>query len=434
MPLPSEVLVVNRRHFLQSSAAGAGAVLLAKTAAGAADRPNDRIRIAVMGVRGRGKDLIRGFAKCPDTEVVALVDVDDRVVPEALKTLAPLQKSEPKVEKDVRKVLEDPTITALGVAAPDHWHALATIWGCQAGKHVYCEKPASHDLVEGRRMVEAARKYNRVVQIGTQRRSGQQFHSALEFVHSGKLGKVPMAKAWIGGARKSIGHKKDGPTPAGVDYDLWSGPASLRPFNPNRFHYEWHWNWDYGTGEIGNNGIHGLDVCRWMLGLEAPTRITSGGGKLFYDDDRQTPDTQVAVFDFPGATLVWEHRIWAPKPTGENESFGMALYGEKGTLTFGSKGWRVTDGPEASDKGDDHSMQQQHFQNFLDCIRSGNRPNADVEEGHKSTRLCHLGNIAYRTGRALKFDAATETIVDDADANKLLRRSYRPPFVVPETV
>src|SRR5205823_4910683 len=227
------------------------------------------------------------------------------------KDLAPIQKSEPKVEKDVRKVLEDPSITALVVAAPDHWHALATVWACQAGKHVYCEKPASHNVVEGRRMVEAARKHNRVVQIGTHRRSFPHYQSAAEFVRSGKLGKVPMAKAWIGGARKSIGHKKDGDVPKGVDYDLWTGPAPLRPFNPNRFHYEWHWNWDYGTGEIGNNGIHGLDVVRWLLDLDAPKRVFSGGGVLFFDDDRETPDTQTVTYEFDKCSVVWEHRIWA---------------------------------------------------------------------------------------------------------------------------
>ncbi|HEY1381350.1 MAG TPA: Gfo/Idh/MocA family oxidoreductase, partial [Gemmataceae bacterium] len=403
--------------------------LLARTVAGAAAKPSERVRVAVMGVHGRGRDLARGFARCPDAEVVTLIDPDENVVPRAVKELSGLQKAEPKVEKDVRKVLEDPTITALVVAAPDHWHALATVWGCQAGKHVYCEKPASHNIVEGRRMVRAARRHNRVVQIGTQRRSIPHFQSAAEFIRSGKLGKVPLAKAWIGGARPSIGHKTDGPTPAGVDYDLWTGPAPLRPFNPNRFHYEWHWNWAYGTGEIGNNGIHGLDVLRWVLNLDAPTRVTSGGGKNFYDDDRQTPDTQVATFDFPGTTLVWEHRIWAPKPT-EGESFGIAFHGEKGTLSFNKKGWHVTDGPAASDEGKE--TESPHLQNFLDCVRSGGRPNADVEEGHKSTRLCHLGNIAFRTGRVVNFDAATETIKDNAEANKLLGRTYRAPFAVPD--
>jgi predicted dehydrogenase len=345
--------------------------------------------------------------------------------------LTSAQKSPPKFEKDVRRVLDDPSITALVIAAPDHWHALATVWACQAGKHVYVEKPVSHNLVEGRRMVEAARRHKRVVQVGTQRRSGAHFQSAAEFVRSGKLGKVPFARAWIGGARPSIGHKADGPVPKGVDYDLWTGPATLRPFNPNRFHYEWHWHWDYGTGELGNNGIHGLDVLRWVLGLDAPVRVTSGGGRHFYDDDRQSPDTQIATFDFPDTTMVWEHRIWAPKPT-QGEAFGMTLYGEKGTLVFDRKGWHVEDGAEASDKAQE--VDRAHLQNFLDCVRSSNRPNADIEDGHKSTQLCHLGNIAFRLGRALTFDGATETIKDDAEANKLLGRSYRAPFVLPEKV
>jgi predicted dehydrogenase len=422
---------IHRRRFLQTSGAAAGAALLAHTVAGTGAKPNERIRLAVMGLHGRGRDLMRGFARCPDAEIVTLIDPDDTVIPRAVKDLSGVQKAEPKVEKDVRKVLDDPTITAIAIAAPDHWHALATVWACQAGKHVYCEKPASHNLIEGRRMVEAARKYDRVVQIGTQRRSMPHFQSAAELLHAGKLGKVPMAKTWIGGARPSIGHKPDGPVPVGVDYNLWTGPAPLRPFNPNRFHYEWHWNWDYGTGELGNNGIHGLDVLRWLLTLDAPTRITSGGGKLFYDDDRQTPDTQIAAFDFPGTTLVWEHRIWAPR-SHDGESFGLTFYGEKGTMVFDRKGWHVVDGVEASDKAQE--TDRAHFQNFLDCVRSGHRPNADVEEGHKSTRLCHLGNIAYRTGRTLHFDGVTETIKDDPEANKLLGRSYSAPFVMPEKV
>jgi predicted dehydrogenase len=413
---------VDRRRFLQTSAA-----LLAATAAGAAERPNDRVRLAIMGVRGRGLELIRGFSKLSDVEIVTLVDPDENVIPKAVKELTALDKPEPKVEKDVRKVLDDPSITALVVAAPDHWHALATIWACQAGKHVYCEKPASHNMVEGRKMVEAARKHNRVVQIGTQRRSMPHIQKAAEFVRDGKLGKVPMAKAWILGNRPSIGHKPDGPTPSGVDYDLWTGPAPLRPFNPNRFHYEWHWNWDYGTGEVGNNGIHGLDVLRMILNLDAPTRVTSAGGKYFYDDDRQTPDTQVVSYDFPGTTVTWEHRIWAPKPT-EGEAFGVTLYGEKGTLIIGKKGWRVVDGTPVTEKGTETI--EPHLQNFLACIGSGSRPNADIEEGHKSARLCHLGNIAFRTGRTVNFDAATETITNDAEANKLLGRCYRTPFAI----
>jgi predicted dehydrogenase len=342
------------------------------------------------------------------------------------------QKREARVEKDFRHALDDKDVTALAIAAPDHWHAPATVWACQAGKHVYCEKPASHNLIEGRRMVEAARKYDRVVQLGTQRRSGASYQSAAEFIRAGKLGKVPFARTWIAGNRPSIGRKSDGDVPKGVDYSLWLGPAPERPFNANRFHYEWHWNWDYGTGELGNNGIHYLDVARMLVGLDAPTRVSAGGGLLFYEDDHQTPDTHVATFDFPGTCVTWEHHIWS-KTGSEGKSSGILVYGEKGTLVIDDKGWQVIDGIEASDKGAE--IERPHLQNFLDCIRDrSKRPNADIEEGHKSTRLCHLGNIALRVGRTLHFDAKTETIEYDSEANQLLGRTYRKPFVMPDKV
>ena len=340
---------LHRRDFLRTAAASA-ASLSALTAAGAADQPNDKLLLAVIGVHGRGRDLLQGFAAFDDVEVAYVCDPDSDNVGRSAQDGAEPAEAQPKVEKDLRRVLEDKDVDAVVVATPDHWHALATVWACQAGKHVYVEKPVSHNLVEGRRMVEAARKYDRVVQVGTQRRSGAHFQSAAEFVRSGKLGKVPFAQAWIAGDRKSIGHKPDADPPAGVDYDLWLGPAPERPFNPNRFHYNWHWNWDYGTGEIGNNGIHGLDVVRWVLGLDAPARVTSGGGKLFYDDDQQTPDTQVVAFDFPGTTLV----VGAPhlvEDRLEGDAFGIALYGEKGTLVFDKKGWHVQDGAEGVGQG-----------------------------------------------------------------------------------
>jgi predicted dehydrogenase len=421
---------IDRRHFLKTSAATL-TTMSALTAAGAADRPNEKIILGIMGVNGRGRDLIRGFSALENAHIAYVCDPDDRVIPKALAAINPRQPQPPKVEKDVRRVLEDKDITALVIAAPDHWHALAMIWACQAGKHVYVEKPISHNLVEGRRMVEAARNYDRVVQVGTQRRSGAHFASAAELVRSGQLGKVPFVRTWIAGNRPSIGHKADGPTPSGVDYDLWSGPAPLRPFNPNRFHYVWHWHWDYGTGELGNNGIHALDVARWMLGLDAPLRVTAGGGKFFYDDDQQTPDTMVVSFEFPNTCLTWEHRIWS-KTGIEGQDYGVIIYGQKGTLVFDPKGWHVTDGIEASDKAGE--LEKSHLSNFLDCIREHKRPNADIEEGHKSTRLCHLGNIAFRVGRKLAFDADQETFLNDEEANRLLRRAYRKPFILPEKV
>jgi predicted dehydrogenase len=361
-------------------------------------------------------------------EVTHLIDPDESFVPAALAVVKKKQSAEPRVETDVRRVLDDKSVTALVVAAPDHWHALATVWACQAGQHVYVEKPVSHNLVEGRRMVQAARKHNRIVQVGTQRRSAGHVLAAREFVKSGKLGKVPFARTWIAGNRPSIGKKADGPVPKGVDYSVWLGPAADRPFNPNRFHYNWHWFWEYGTGELGNNGIHGLDVARLVLGLDAPTRVTSSGGKYFYNDDQQTPDTQIASFDFPGCTLVWEHRIWA-KTGLEGAPFGVALHGEKGTLVFDSKGWHVRDGVEASHE-EDGGLMAAHVRDFFDRIRDGKAPNADIEEGHKSTRLCHLGNIAFRLGKTLHFDAATET-TGDQEADKLLGREYRAPFTLP---
>ena len=210
--------------------------------------------------------------------------------------------------------------------------------------------------------------------------------------------------------------------PKGVDYDLWLGPAPQRPFNRNRFHYEWHWNWDYGTGEIGNNGIHGLDLARWLLDLDAPTRVSAGGGKLFYDDDRQTPDTHIATFDFPNTTLIWEHRIWSR--TGfDGQSFSVALYGERGTLICDGRGWRIIDGIEGGEKAVD--MERPHLRNFIDCIKQPRRPNADIEDGHKSTRLCHLGNIAYRTGHTVHLDPHSHQIVNDKEASALWGRAYR---------
>jgi predicted dehydrogenase len=422
-------MTLDRRDFLRTTAATTATLtaLSASRAAGA----NDRITLAVMGLHGRGKELIKAFLPIENIEIAYLCDPDSNVLPAAVKLVEDKKKSTPKTEKDIRKVLQDKSVDAIVVAAPDHWHALATIWGCQAGKHVYVEKPCSHNLVEGRRMVEAARKYRRVVQVGTQRRSGPHYQSAADFVRSGKLGKIPFVRTWIAGNRKSIGHKKDAPVPAGVDYNLWLGAAPERPFNPNRFHYNWHWNWDYGTGELGNNGIHALDLARMLMDLDAPLRITAGGGKFFYDDDQQTPDTQIVTYDFPTCSVIWEHRIWSKTGVG-GQAWGVMVYGEKGTLVFDRKGWHVEDGIQASDKAG--GMMEQHARNFLTCIRDGKRPNADIEEGHKSTRLCHLGNIAFRTGRAIRFDAKTETIPGDKEAAGLLGRSYRAPFVVPDKV
>ncbi len=420
-----------RREFLAASAL----TLSAASYTRAADKPNEKVRVAVMGLRVRGKQLAPVFAAVPGVELTHLVDPDPAMVKPALDALkAP--DSPPKIETDIRKVLDDKTVTAIVVSAPDHWHALATIWAAERGKHVYVEKPVSHNLIEGRRMVDAARKYKVVIQAGTQRRSSTSVAAAREYVQSGKLGKVAFARAWITGGRPNIGHTKPETPPKGVDYSLWLGPAD-GAFTKNRFHYNWHWFWDLGTGEIGNNGIHGLDAARNILGVDAPTKISCSGGKYYYDDDQQTPDTQIAAFDFPtgpggaaGCTLIWEHRVWEQKGQGpEGQSYGISIHGDKGTMLFTNDAWQIRggDGTAEKPKGD---MVATHVSNFVAAVRGTEKPNAEIEIGHTSTRLCHLGNIAFRTGKTLKFDAKTET-TDDPTANKLLGREYRKGFELP---
>jgi predicted dehydrogenase len=308
---------------------------------------------------------------------------------------------------------------------------MLTVLACQAGKDVYVEKPASHNVVEGRRMVEAARKYNRVVQLGTQRRSAPYVHEAIDRVRSGAIGKVGMARAWTHQKRHGIGHGQPAAVPPGLDYAMWQGPAPDRPYQENRVHYAWHWFWNWGTGELGNNGIHCVDLARWGLGVDAPTTVSSSGGKYTFDDDQETPDTQIATWEFPGACLVYEHRIWSNHPE-EGSLFGIAFYGEKGTLIIGERGWRIEDGQAAKGQPSPDG-QRLHVQNFLDCVKSRQKPNADIEIGHLSTRLCLLGNIAFRVGKKLAFDPAREAF-HDAEANALLAREYSHRFEMPSQV
>src|SRR6516165_2156320 len=330
---------IDRRAFLTAGATG---IMAASRSATRGADANERVRVAVIGVRSRGAELAREFARNKGSEVVAVCDIDDANFAKPVKAVEAISNKAPRTEKDFRRLLDDKTIDAIAIAAPDHWHALLTVMGCQAGKDVYCEKPASHNIIEGRRMVEAARKYNRVVQLGTQRRSMPHVKEAIGRVQSGELGKVGMARAWIHQKRTEIGHGKPGPVPAGVDYAMWQGPAPDRPFMSNRFHYNWHWFWNWGTGEIGNNGIHGLDVARWGLGAEAPLTVASSGGKYVFDDDQEVPDTQVVTFEFPTACLVWEHRMWS-KHGMDGSGFGIAFYGDKGTVVVDEKGWHVAD-------------------------------------------------------------------------------------------
>jgi predicted dehydrogenase len=470
---------MDRRRFLMN-AAGATAGMVAPTVITRAfGSPNDRIRVAVVGFHGQGKSHIGAINKLKDQniELAALCDVDESLIAEQMKLLEK-QDIRPKTYTDIRKLVEDKSIDALSIATPNHWHALATIWACQNGKDVYVEKPASHNIFEGRKMVEAARKYNRIVQVGMQSRSSPALREAVQKMREGVIGEVYMARGLCFKWRDTIGKKPDGPVPAGVHYETWLGPAPERPFNPNRFHYNWHWNWDYGNGDNGNQGIHEWDIARWGLGVKIPTKAMSMGGHYMFDDDQQTPNTQVCTLEFEEGgkkkMLVFEVRHWMSNHEGGigegrgSEADGVppaegqvqapppaAAKGRKGggrapdpntigNIFYGSEGYLVISGyttyktflGKTQQPGPGRTESGNHHANFFQAMRSRKIAdlNGDIQEGYESAVSMHLANISYRTGRAINFDPKTEKIVGDAEASKLLTRNYRAPFVVPEKV
>ncbi|MBM3746644.1 MAG: Gfo/Idh/MocA family oxidoreductase [Acidobacteria bacterium] len=416
--------VMERRYFLPTAVLGV-------TAARRAPAASDRIRIAVMGVRGRGRALTRDFLQLPEVDIACVCEVDDNVLSAAVKIVQEMRAKTPPVVRDIRKALDDRNLDAVVIATPDHWHAPATVLACAAGKDVYVEKPASHNLREGRLMVEAARRNGRIVQHGTQARSRASVRQAIEYAHSGQIGRVLMAKAWNVQLRADIGRRPDSPVPQGLDYDTWTGPAPLLPFNENRFHYKWHWHWNYGTGDIGNDGVHQIDIARWALGVGAPARVTGMGRKLFFEDDQQTPDTMNLTFEYSDKALVFEMRIWNPYGL-EGADNAVAVYGSQGMVQIGDD-VKIFDA-----KGKLVSHQKgtpaEHARNFVEAMRSRKPPHAEIEIGHLSSLHAHLGNIVARTGRALQFDPKTETITGDAEASRLLRREYRQHWSVPKGV
>lgn len=429
--------MTTRRAFMLAAAGSAAPAFL--TSAGA----NERFTIGMMGIRGRGRSLLNGFAEMPDVRVKTICDVDERLFDRGIAEVSDRQDIAPGVETDFRHLLDDPDIDLVVMGTPTHWHALPTILACQAGKHVYVEKPAGHNIVEGRAMLDAARKYNCVVQVGIQSRSGTNYEEACEYIRSGALGKVAFAKGWESARQQGIGYPPNEPVPDGVDYDMWLGPAPKRPFNRNRFHGSWRWFFDYGTGDLGNDGVHRVDYARRGLaaGFEAmgktlpdwPTAVSAAGGKLFFDDAQEWPDTLVVTWDYPGATLMYEMRNWQPAPMN-GEAEGSAVYGENGYVVIGNGSWRafdehnriVADG--ASTKNDDDAR---HKRDMLNAIRNGTLPACDIEIGHCASGLVHLGNVAWRTDRKLRFDPILESFGTDAEANKLLGREYREPWALP---
>ncbi len=423
----------NRRTFLARAGAGAAALALGRGARAAG--PNDRINVAVVGVRGRGGSHVDAFTKHKATTVVALCDVDARAIERPARQVEERTGKAPKRAADLRQLLDDKDVDVVSIATPNHWHALATVWACQAGKDVYVEKPATHNVSEGRKMVEAARKHGRVVQVGTQNRSIAGVREAMDFLHADKLGPIFLARALCYKPRGSIGVKPDGPVPDGVDYDLWLGPAPARPFNPNRFHYEWHWNWDYGNGDIGNQGIHQMDVARWGLNRqEFPVAVQSSGGRYGYEDQGQTPNTQTAAFRYKDALLEFEVRGLPTNPE-QGIRVGNLFYGPEGYLALDGDRWSTFLGPKG-EPGPTGRGGGDHFGNFVDAVlsRTPETLTAPPIEGHLSSSLCHLANISYRLGRSLKVDPSSETFVGDSEADAMLTRDYREPFAMPESV
>jgi predicted dehydrogenase len=452
---------MKRRRFLEMTAgstlvAGASPLLWGNSSRwiGA----NDRVRIGVVGIHGMGQSHIEEFSKLPGVEVAALCDIDENLFPEIVKKhFTDRGRPKPKTFFDLRRLYEDKEIDAITVVTPNHWHALAGMWAMQAGKHVTIEKPVCHNFFEGRKLVEAAKKYKVIVQHGMEQRSNPSAQTAVEFMRKGGLGEIYMAKGLCFKWRDTIGHFEDEPVPASVHYDLWLGPAPRRPFNKNRFHYNWHWNWDYGNGDIGNQGVHEIDVARWGLGVTLPTRVTAVGGHFMFRDDQQTPNMLMAIFEFDspegGADrkkiLQFEVRGWITNReagigegkgdaaggymVSDDNTIGNLFYGSKGYMAKDVNAWKTFLGKKL-EPGPSGRGQGNHYQDFVNAIRADNQELAkgDILEGHYSAALVHLANISFRLGRSLKFDPASERFVGDDEANRMLRREYRAPFIVPD--
>jgi predicted dehydrogenase len=423
---------ISRRNFLkQSSVFAAGLATLGSVVSlRAAKSPNDKVVVAIIGCNARGMAHIAGYLPLPNAEIGYICDVDSRAVEKGIAAVARKQQRKPQGVKDFRSILDNKDVDAVSIATPDHWHAPATILACAAGKHVYVEKPGSHNLHESELMVAAARKYKRVVQMGNQRRSWPWVIESIDALHAGEIGNVYFARGWYTNHRTSIGHGKPAPVPAWLDYSLWQGPAPERPFQDNVIHYNWHWFWNWGTGELGNNGVHALDLARWGLQVELPRRVTCGGNRYFYQDDWETPDTMMATFDFGDKGITWEGQSCAPRGF-EGASFGVSFYGEKGCMAVAGSNCTIYD---LNNKVVREIKAQQeglfdfdtiHFANFLDGIREGKELRSGIEEGQKSTVLCHLGNIAWRTGHTINFDPKERKIVGDKEAIALVSRTYR---------
>ena len=435
----------SRREFIRRVSSGAavaafGGLGPAFTAKGYAQvrRANDRVHVAVMGVNSRGHALARNFAQQDNCRVTYVCDVDSRATERTVAAVAKIQGEAPRAAGDFRRCLEDKDLQALVIAAPDHWHAPAALLACKAGKDVYLEKPCSHSPAEGEMLTAGAKKYGRTVQLGTQRRSWPNVVEALTELRGGIIGRPYFAKGWYANNRKSIGTGVEAAVPDWLDWELWQGPAPRMAFRDNVVHYNWHWFWHWGTGEALNNGTHMLDMMRWGLGVEYPVRVASSGGRFHFADDWETPDTQVITLDFAeNVSMAWEGRSCSGR-TIDGVAAGTIFHGETGSMLIDGNSYRVEDLDEKvvrevqdpakidprNTMNPADTLDGVHIRNFLDSIRGTARLNSEVREGHISTLLCQLGNIAHRVGRSLNVDARTGHIVGDPAAARYWERAY----------
>lgn len=425
-----------RRDFVIASAAlstMATTAMAGPQAEGKTDGDKRPVRLGVMGL-SRGQSLATGFNKLDGVEIAWVCDVDARRLSNSVKQLQEQGggKAAPQTTDDFRDILADPKVDGLVCAAPNHWHAPATIMACKAGKHVYVEKPCSHNAREGEWMTAAAKEFDRCVQMGSQRRSAPGTQAAISKLHSGAIGKVHLARCYYNSLRGPIGHGAEANPPAELNYDLWQGPASHVPYRDNVIPYNWHWFWHWGGGELANNGVHALDLCRWGLNVDYPVRTVSSGGRYWYDDDQETPDVLTSCFEFEGG----KQATWNALSCNRHApGYFCAFFGDEGSLELDSNGvYRIFDRDDKEiEVGDQKSVGDvEHLQNFVDAIRAddSSRLNQPILEGHKSTLLCHLGNIAYRTGRTVLTDPATGRLVgDDAEQHALWQREYDPAWV-----
>ena len=426
---------------------------------------NDRINVGIVGLGGRGTDHMEAYASLDsDARIAALCDVNQSARERAVALVRKLKGYDAKEYSDMRALFDSKDVDAVSLPLPNHWHALATIWACQAGKDVYVEKPACHNIFEGRQMVSAARKYNRMVQVGTQSRSAGHVIHAIELLQEGAIGQIYHARGLCFRRRFSIGHTPDMRVPPGLDWDRFLGPAQWKPYSKNKFAYNWHWFWDTGNGDIGNQGVHEMDICAWGLGRTGwPLSVSSSGGKFVWEDDQETPNTQQSTLNFGDAQITFDVRNLPTPPEGlgglHGPNFvGNIFFGDAGFLVVDHRGFQVIKSTAANVSGeaargsgagnaekyeqamDEHPHEDDstavHMKNFLDAIRARDHKllHADVEIGARSAALCHLSNISYRVGHALRMAQSNGRFLGDDEANAMLTRNYREPYLVPREV